>query len=335
LSQSASACFVASFLCRPTWINLFSFLYFGFAAATSFIENFYPFIVDIIYMDREGTAVSEDTWNWLTILVLPLMPWMSFARAFDELARQTTIIGDPFTWSDLAGPGTAYPPGMFNGDKDPNSPQTDGFTAPSALVSVWTLILAVPWLTFLSWWSAQVYGGELRKRFFFPLQPSYWGCGKQLTEVAAGDAIGKQKLLSGHERSIRIHKLSKSFKTVTAVKELSLTMERNRVFCVLGHNGAGKTTLLNTLTGLHDPTFGEAFVCGHSIRTEMPAIQRLMGVCPQHDVLWDDLTAKQILQFYARFKGIAGSKLDKYIDDAIAQFGLHDEANKRVGTFSG
>jgi len=187
-------------------------------------------------------------------------------------------------------------------------------------------------------------------------------------EVAAGDAIGKQKLLSGHERSIRIHKLSKSFETVSAVKELSLTMERNRVFCVLGHSecplyllmpqpaclcssssfplcltagllrvadGAGKTTLLNTLTGLHNPTFGEAFVCGHSIRTEMPAIQRLMGICPQHDVLWEDLTAKQVLQFYARFKGIPGSRLAKYIDDAIDQFGLHAEANKRVGTFSG
>lgn len=262
-------------------------------------------------MDHEGVEVRENTWNWLTILVLPLMPWLSFARAYDEYARQTIIFGESFTFKDLAGPGTSYPAGMFDGGvNDPTKPQSAGFTAPSAMVSVLTLVLAVPWLTFWAWWAAQVYGGELRKSIFFPLQPSYWGCGRQLAEVSEGDDIGKQKLLSGHERSIRIHKLSKSFETVSAVKELSLTMERNRVFCVLGHNGAGKTTLLNTLTGLHNPTFGEAFVCGHSIRTEMPAIQRLMGICPQHDVLWDDLTAKQILQFYARFKGIANCNMN-------------------------
>ena len=338
LAQSASACFVSSFLCRPTWINLFSFLYFGFASATSFVENLYPFIVDICYMDREGTEVVPNTWNWLTILILPLMPWLSFARAFDEYARQTTVVGGSFTWSDLVGPGTAYPPGMFGGGPNanqPGHPQSAGFTAPSGMVSVVTLLLAVPWLTMLAWWSAQVYGGETRKRFFFPLQPSYWGCGQEQHEVASGDAIGRQKLLSKHERSVRIHKLSKSFKTVSALKELTLTMERNRIFCLLGHNGAGKTTLLNTLTGLHDPTFGEAFVCGHSIRTEMPAIQRLMGICPQHDVLWDNLTAQQTLEFYARFKGVRGSKLVRYIDNAIAQFGLHDEANRKVGTFSG
>ena len=66
LAQSASACFVSSFLCRPMAINLFSFLYFGFAGATSFVENLYPFIVDICYVDHEGTEVHENTWNWLT-----------------------------------------------------------------------------------------------------------------------------------------------------------------------------------------------------------------------------------------------------------------------------
>ena len=73
--------------------------------------------------------------------------------------------------------------------------------------------------------------------------------------------------------------MSKSFKNVTALKELSLTMKNNEVFCLLGHNGAGKTTTINCLTGLHNPTFGEAFVFGHSIIPVMQAHSATHNTC--------------------------------------------------------
>ena len=76
-------------------------------------------------------------------------------------------------------------------------------------------------------------------------------------------------------------------------------------------------------------------MCGFSVRDEMPQIQMLMGICPQHDKLWSDLTAKQHLRFFARFKGVTRAQLDPYVQEAIRQFELEHESNKLVGTFSG
>jgi ABC-type multidrug transport system ATPase subunit len=60
-----------------------------------------------------------------------------------------------------------------------------------------------------------------------------------------------------------------------------------------------------------------------------------LGICPQHDKLWDELTAEQHLLFYARFKGMERSDLSEYVAAALQQFGLDEEATETVGTFSG
>lgn len=142
----------------------------------------------------------------------------------------------------------------------------------------------------------------MRRSFIFPFTPEHWGCGRQADSVAVGDTIGKEQLLSKREGSVRLVKLSKAYKEVTALKEMSMRMDSNAITCLLGHNGAGKSTLIHTLTGLHNPTFGDAFVCGLNIRDEMMQIQDIMGICPQHDKLWDELTAAQHLRLFARFK---------------------------------
>ncbi len=66
-----------------------------------------------------------------------------------------------------------------------------------------------------------------------------------------------------------------------ARREFSATIPEGEIFCVLGHNGAGKTTTVSMLTGLFEPTFGDATIYGHSIVSEMDDIRRIMGVCPQ------------------------------------------------------
>ena len=68
---------------------------------------------------------------------------------------------------------------------------------------------------------------------------------------------------------------------------------------------AGKTTAISMLCGLFEPSDGNAYVNGNSITnaTELQAIHQTMGVCPQHDVLWSDLTAREHLLFYGRLKG--------------------------------
>ncbi len=129
--------------------------------------------------------------------------------------------------------------------------------------------------------------------------------------------------------------MSKSFKRVTALKELSLTMRSNEIFCLLGHNGAGKTTAINCLTGLHNLTYGEAFVFGHSIRNEINKVQKLMGVCPQHDVLFSELTATEHLRFWARFKGVARNDLNEHVKETLETISLQGKGNNLASTFSG
>lgn len=62
--------------------------------------------------------------------------------------------------------------------------------------------------------------------------------------------------------------------------------------------------MIKTLIGVHPPTHGEGFIFGLDIRSDVATIQKIMGVCPQDDLLWLDLTARQHLELFARFKGV-------------------------------
>lgn len=73
--------------------------------------------------------------------------------------------------------------------------------------------------------------------------------------------------------------------------------------------GAGKSTSINMMVGLLEPSEGTAVIGGHDITAEMDAIYTLMGVCPQHDLLWDTLTGREHLLFYGRLKGLEGAWL--------------------------
>ena len=72
---------------------------------------------------------------------------------------------------------------------------------------------------------------------------------------------------------------------------------------LLGHNGAGKTSTISMLTGLYPATEGDAEVFGSDLRTELSNIRSLMGVCPQHDVLFELLTPEEHLDIFYEFKG--------------------------------
>lgn len=82
-----------------------------------------------------------------------------------------------------------------------------------------------------------------------------------------------------------------------------MTMYNGQIFALLGHNGAGKTTTISMLTGLFEPTKGKASVFGIDIFNEMDEMRKILGVCPQHDVLFEFLTPKEHLELFAAFKG--------------------------------
>ncbi len=83
--------------------------------------------------------------------------------------------------------------------------------------------------------------------------------------------------------------------------------------------GAGKTTLISVLTGLYEPTSGQARIAGYNIATDINDIHGHMGVCPQFDIQHASLTAEEHLLFYARLKGVKRSREGVVVERALRQ----------------
>ena len=98
-----------------------------------------------------------------------------------------------------------------------------------------------------------------------------------------------------------------------AVDGLSLKLFEGQVTSLLGHNGAGKSTTMSILTGLFPPTAGTAVVYGNDIRTDIDSVRKSIGICPQHNVLFDELTVGEHMWFYGLLKGMSGSDIKREI----------------------
>ncbi len=126
---------------------------------------------------------------------------------------------------------------------------------------------------------------------------------------------------------------------VHAVQGTSFTLRQDEILGLCGHNGAGKTTTIHILTGLFAATAGTAEILGHDVGSgaEVEQVQRLLGVCPQHDVLWPHLTAREHLLLFARIKGLKGGvpAAEAEADRLLAMVDLTAAANRGAGGFSG
>jgi ABC-type multidrug transport system ATPase subunit len=119
-----------------------------------------------------------------------------------------------------------------------------------------------------------------------------------------------------------------------AVNRVFYGMEYGQLTAILGHNGSGKSTTFNMLTGLSTVSAGDAEIFGRSVSGDMAELHASMGVCPQHDVLWDQLTAREHLELFARIKGLDGS-IKEEGNRRIEQVKLFSAADSKVGGFSG
>ena len=115
-----------------------------------------------------------------------------------------------------------------------------------------------------------------------------------------------------------------------------MTMYSGQIFALLGHNGAGKTTTLSMLTGLLEPTAGHAEVFGIDIFRNMDEVRKQLGVCPQHDVLFESLTPTDHLRLFAAFKGAANSaELEQQVETMLKDIDLYEVRNQASKTLSG
>ncbi|ESQ52886.1 hypothetical protein EUTSA_v10016127mg [Eutrema salsugineum] len=147
----------------------------------------------------------------------------------------------------------------------------------------------------------------------------------------------RQQELDG--RCIQVRNLHKVFASgrgnCCAVNSLRLTLYENQILSLLGHNGAGKSTTISMLVGLLPPTSGDALILGNSIVTNMDEIRKELGVCPQHDILFPELTVREHLEMFAVLKGVKEDSLKSTVADMAEEVGLSDKFSTLVRALSG
>ncbi len=139
--------------------------------------------------------------------------------------------------------------------------------------------------------------------------------------------------------AIDVRGLSKTYvtrhKTTHAVDGLSLTVAQGEFFSLLGVNGAGKTTAIKLLSCLTPPDAGDAFLEGHSIRTEADAVRRVINVSPQVTAVAPNLTVRENLTLVAGLWGVPRGKIAAAVDGTVTRLGLDSVAHDRARTLSG
>jgi ATP-binding cassette, subfamily A (ABC1), member 3 len=151
--------------------------------------------------------------------------------------------------------------------------------------------------------------------------------------VPADGGLAVEAVGPGAEVGISIQGLRKDYGEVHAVDGLTVDMYRGEITALLGHNGAGKTTTMQILTGGVSPTAGDATVLGHSIVHDLDTVRKNVAICPQHNVLWDNLTVAENIRFFADLQRTG--VLDEEIESIVRKTDLVDKADTRSKALSG
>jgi ABC-2 type transport system ATP-binding protein len=144
----------------------------------------------------------------------------------------------------------------------------------------------------------------------------------------------KEQIMNTHY-AIEINDLHKYYDDIQAVKGVSLEIEAGSVFSLLGPNGAGKSTTISVISGLLHPTKGDAEILGHSISKTPLQAKVNIGVVPQEIALYEDLTARENLNFWGRMYGLSGAELTRRVDAILEMTELTERQKDKVEKYSG
>ena len=134
--------------------------------------------------------------------------------------------------------------------------------------------------------------------------------------------------------ALETRQLTKHYADRTAVDSLSLKIRRGEIFGLLGPNGAGKTTTILMLLGLTEPSSGDARVDGLDPRRDPLAVKRRVGYLPDDVGFYDELTARENLEYTARLNRLREKEATERIEFLLEQVGLSSVIDRRVRTFS-
>uniref|UniRef100_A0A182WCA7 ABC transporter domain-containing protein n=1 Tax=Anopheles minimus TaxID=112268 RepID=A0A182WCA7_9DIPT len=219
----------------------------------------------------------------------------------------------------------------------------DGFNV--GLVIIMLLVDAVIYLL-IALYVEQVMPGEfgVARPWYFPFTKEFW----IRKRTASRDTLFNREEQNSAAQSryieqdpvgyagVEIKQLRKVYKgNKAAVDGLNLRMYENQISVLLGHNGAGKTTTMSMLTGVFSPTSGTALINGHDIRTDIEGVRSSLGLCPQHNVLFDEMTVDEHLKFFSRLKGVPKQAVSEEIDRYLKLLELVDKRAAQSHTLSG
>ncbi len=134
---------------------------------------------------------------------------------------------------------------------------------------------------------------------------------------------------------LTVSHLTKRYGDLLAVDDISFNAPEGAIFGLLGPNGAGKSTTIGCINGLLNPGSGTITVAGIDTATRPRDAKRAMGVVPQELALYEDLTARENLQYWGGAYGMRGVQLNSRADELLARIGLADRPRDQVKKFSG
>ncbi|KAF1768985.1 hypothetical protein GCK72_000798 [Caenorhabditis remanei] len=199
----------------------------------------------------------------------------------------------------------------------------------------------------LAWYISAVAPGEygVRQPLYFPFTLRYWAPGlyknrvefiddEHFDVIPTSDSFDSEP--TNLNLTVHINSMSKVYENGTkALDCLNLRLYEGQITGLLGHNGAGKTTTMSILCGLYSPSSGTAKIYQRDIRTDLRRVRDVLGICPQHNVLFSHLTVAEQLRLFAALKGVPDNDLDSQVEEILASVSLTEKANKLASTLSG
>ncbi|KPI94545.1 ATP-binding cassette sub-family A member 3 [Papilio xuthus] len=233
-----------------------------------------------------------------------------------------------------------------------NMAQTHGEHSISALLCLVFLVLQTMLFATLAWYLALVnpgpYGQALPWNFMF--KRSFWSEHKVSPGVAAGEGVVETEELSTTltadplyfeqvpkdlEPGIRIDNVTKVFGKNVVLSNVSLDIYKGEITVLLGHNGAGKTTLMNIITGMFSASSGKVYVEGLDTATQQDEVRKTLGLCPQHNLFFPDLTVLEHIMFFTMLKGYSYQEAKAECKQLLEKLGLYEKASSRSAQLSG
>ena len=147
--------------------------------------------------------------------------------------------------------------------------------------------------------------------------------------------VFKSGITSDRAPIIDIKELVKKFDDITAVDNLNLEIGEGELFSLLGPNGAGKTTTVNILTGILQPTNGNATIAGFDLAKNMSEVKKIIGVCPQEASVFSYLNARENIELFGNLHSLSKTEIEDRTNRMLDLLGLTDASQRKAGSYSG